>query len=82
MTLGQNSVAIFLSVEGRELMQVAALAVPESSVLMAYVQETNDLGLWIRVDREDGPHLLLVRWEYVLAVDFPVGETRIIGLRP
>jgi hypothetical protein len=82
MTLVQNSVAIFLSAEGRDLMQVAALAIPESSVLMAYVQETDDLGLWIRVEREDGTHLLLVRWEYVLAVDFPAGETRAVGLRP
>jgi hypothetical protein len=82
MTLSQSSVAIFLSTEGRELMNLAALSVPEPSALMAFVQETNDLGLWIRVDREDGPHLLLVRWEYVLAVDFPVGETKTIGLRP
>jgi hypothetical protein len=82
MTLAQNSVAIFLSAEGRELMHLAALSIPERSVLMAYVQETNDLGLWIRVDREDGPHLLLVRWEYVVALDFPVGETKTIGLRP
>ena len=82
MTLAQNSVAIFLSPEGRELMRLAALSTAEPSVLMVYVQETNDLGLWIRVDREDGRHLLLVRWEYVLAVDFPVGETKTIGLRP
>ena len=82
MTLSQTSVAIFLSADGRELMKLAALSVPEPSVMMAYVQETNDLGLWIRADREDGPHLLLVRWEYILAVDFPVGETKTIGLRP
>jgi hypothetical protein len=34
-----------------------------------------------RVNREDGDHLILVRWEYVLALDIPVGEPKSMGLR-
>lgn len=81
MRIAQRTVALILSEEGRGMLQIAAVNVPESAAVLVHVQDTDDLGLWVRTPREDGEHLLLVRWEYVLTVDFPVGETKTIGLK-
>jgi hypothetical protein len=79
--VAQRTVAVILSDEGRGVLQLAAVNVPESAAMLVHVQDTDDLGLWVRTPREDGEHLLLVRWEYVLTVDFPIGETKTIGLK-
>jgi hypothetical protein len=79
--VAQHTVAVILSEEGRAVLQLAAVNVPESAAILVHVQDTDDLGLWVRTPREDGEHLLLVRWEYVLTVDFPIGETKTMGLK-
>lgn len=82
MRIAQGNVAILLSDEGHEVLQLAVPELPESRVISFYVQDTDDLGIWVRIRREDGNHVLLIRWEYVLTVDFPVGQTKTMGLRP
>jgi len=79
--VAQRTVAVVLSEEGRAAMELAAASVPGSPVLFFFVQDTDDMGLWVRVKREDGDHLVLVRWEFVLSLDFPMGETKTIGIR-
>lgn len=82
MNLNQRRVAIFLDEDGRAVLSSANVRIAESAGLLVYVQDTDDIGIWVRIDREDGEHLVLVRWDYVLSVDFPAGETKTIGLRP
>jgi hypothetical protein len=72
---------MILSDDGREVLRLAAANVPDSGAMLVLVQDSDDLGLWVRTPREDGEHILLVRWEYILSIDFPIGETRTIGLR-
>jgi len=72
---------VLLSEDGRKVLDLAALKLAESAFLWVYVEESDDLGLWARVNREDGDHLVLIRWEYVLAIDIPVGEPKSLGLR-
>jgi len=81
MTVAQPTVALILSQEGREALTLAAVNLPESAAMLVHIQDTDDLGLWVRTPREDGKHLLLVRWDYVLTIDFPVGETKTIGIK-
>ena len=81
MRVGERTLALLLSEDGRKVLELAALNLAESSFLLVYVEESDDLGLWARVSREDGDHLILVRWEYVLAIDVPVGEPKSMGLR-
>ena len=52
----------------------------ESAGVLAEVAETDDLGIWIRVNRPDGKHLLLVRWDYVLSVDLPDRKQTAAGI--
>ena len=80
MRLNERTVAVLVSDEGQNALQGAAVNLPPTSVFLVYVQDSDDMGLWVRTPREDGDHLLLIRWEYVLTIDFPVGETKTIGL--
>ena len=82
MKVSQRTVAIVLSEEGHDALQVAVPNLPESRVVWFYVQDTDEIGMWVRVKREDGEHPLVVRWEYVLSLDFPIGETKTVGLKP
>ena len=43
-------------------------------------EDLPDMGLWLRLDREDGMHFFLLRWEYVLAIDIQSGMGRLIGM--
>jgi hypothetical protein len=53
----------------------------DSPFLWVKVEDSDDIGMWIRVDREDGDHLLLIRWEYILSMDFVVGQPKALGMR-
>ena len=82
MRIGQNNVAILLSEEGLSALRIALPDLPDVPLVFLFVQETDDLGLWVRVPREDGDHLLLIRWEFVLTMDFQFGEVRTVGMKP
>ena len=81
MRAGEKTLAILLSEDGRKVLELAALSLTESPFLWVYVEESDDLGLWARISREDGDHLVLIRWEYVLTIDIPAGEPKTLGLR-
>ena len=82
MRVSGQTVTIILSDQGRRVLQLAAVTLPESPALLANVRDTDDLGIWINLTREDGEHIFLIRWEYVLSVDLVAGETKTVGLRP
>jgi len=81
MKISERDAAVLLTDDGREVLKHAAVNVDESMFLAVRVEDTDDIGIWIRMSREDGDHLLLVRWEYVLSMDFPVGQPKTLGLR-
>jgi len=82
VNISQRRVAIYLDEDGRNVLSLAKVRLAEAAGLLVYVQDTDDIGIWVRIDREDGEHIILVRWDYVLSVDFPAGETKTLGLRP
>lgn len=81
MNISEKEVTVFLDQDGQS---VLALAMGLASVDIrypVYVQDTDDIGIWARIGRQDGEHTVLIRWEYVLSVDFPSG-IRKVGLKP
>ena len=48
---------------------------------LASIEDSDDLGLWLRIEGEDYLRLLLLRWEYVLGIDLPSGLGKIVGLK-
>lgn len=81
MKLAEKQVAVVLSQEGQAALQIAGLDVADVLVADFLVEETDEMGMWVRVGREDGDHTVLVRWEFVLLLDLRPEEARRIGLR-
>jgi len=77
ISLEEQSVVVHLSDEGRRVLRQAGMELPESPGIRFDVQEESGRGLWIRLDYPDGfRHVLLIRWEYILAMDVIVGDVR------
>jgi hypothetical protein len=81
LKITERTATVILSEEGREVLESAGVSLSEQAAVLAYIHDSDDIGIWTRIPREDGDHYLLVRWEYVLTIDFPAGETRTVGLR-
>jgi hypothetical protein len=82
VNISQRRVAIFLDEIGRSVLSLADIQLAETASLLVYVQDTDDIGIRVRIEREDGEHVVLIRWDYILSVDFPAGETKTVGLKP
>jgi len=78
--LEDRRVVLYLSDEGRRVLRQAGLGVLDTGGVTFDVHETSDHGLWVRVDYGDGQHLILIRWDYILAIDVGGGEIRTEGL--
>jgi len=82
LRVGQTSATILLSEEGLSALRIMLPDLPDSPLVFLFVQETDDLGLWVRVKRKDEDHVLLIRWEFILTVDLPAGAVKTVGLKP
>jgi len=79
LKLSQQTVAILVSDEGRDVLRIAAVGVSDSPSVMLYLHDTDEMGLWVSTEREDGEHLVLIRWECVLSIDVPSSPPETIG---
>ena len=78
--LKEQSVVAHLSDEGRRVLRQVGVELPDTPGVRFDVQEESERGLWIGLDYQDGfRHMLLIRWEYILAMDVIVGEVRTEG---
>ena len=81
MKIGEREVSLLLNEEGRRVFELAELNLTESPFVLVKVEESDDVGIWISVGRKDGDHLVLIRWEYILSMDFIAGQPKTLGLR-
>jgi hypothetical protein len=79
MKLAGREVEVVLSAEGQSALRLAGLELPETALTGFSVQETDEMGIWVRVTRADETRVLLLRWEFVLSLDL-LPEERTIGL--
>ena len=63
------------------MLQLAVPNLASSGLALFEVEETDELGIWVRMNRKDGPHTMLVRWDFVVVIDVPVPEQKNIGLK-
>jgi hypothetical protein len=77
--IGERGITLLISEEGQQVLKALNLA--DSAMQWLYVQDTDDMGIWARVPREDGNHFVLIRWDFILGLDFPAGETKTIGIQ-
>ncbi len=76
----RGRVTLIVTDQGRQVLELASIRTPETSALLANVVESEDLGVWIRVARDDGEHDFSLRWDYISGVDVPAKTTRPFGL--
>jgi hypothetical protein len=79
MKLAGRDVEVVLSEDGQSALRLAGLELPETPLTAFSVEETDEMGIWVRVTRADETRLLLLRWEFVLSLDL-LPEERTIGL--
>ena len=82
MKLAGKTATVLLTEDGRQVLQLAKIGLPETDLLLVVVQETEDLGVGIRIERGQQDRFFLLRWEYVLGIDVP-NETagNLLGLK-
>ena len=80
INLEDQSVVVHLSDEGRRVLRQVGVGLPDTPGILFDIQETSDHGLWVRFDYADGRHMLLIRWDYVLAIDVNIGEMKTVAL--
>ncbi len=81
MKLSGQTITVLLTEDGRQVLSHASVNLPESNLITVSMEESEDMGLWIRIPREDQMHFLLIRWEYILSIDMQGGAGRLIGIR-
>jgi hypothetical protein len=69
-----------LSDDGRAALELLRVGLSDEPAMAAVVEDTDDLGLWVRIRRHDGDHLVLIRWEYALTMDFSAGGPKSVGV--
>jgi len=81
MKLGEQPVVVHVSDEGRRILKEVGVQLPDTPAVKFEVEEESAHGLWVGLDYEDGfRHAILIRWEYVLAMDVIVGKAEAGGL--
>jgi hypothetical protein len=81
MRIDGQTAGVILTDEGKQVLALAAVKVPDSDRGLVSIEESEDLGLWIRVTREDQLTFFLLRWEYILGVERLSGRGRVVGLK-
>jgi hypothetical protein len=79
--LAGQAVTILLAEGGKEILSLAAVDVADPPRLLVFVEESEDLGVWIRVPRKGVMYIFLLRWEYILGISLQSGMGRVIGMR-
>ena len=80
MRVGQRIVGLYLN-ETAKREHIGEFAGVEDSPYV-YALDADSEGLWIKTNRVDGDHHVLIRWEYVALVDITIGGTKTVGLKP
>jgi hypothetical protein len=80
MKIDGQTAGVILTQEGRQILALAAVNIPDNNRVLVSIEESEDLGLWIRVSREDQLTFFLLRWEYILGLELLSGRGRVVGL--
>jgi hypothetical protein len=81
MRLAGERITVILTEDGRQILKLGAWKLPDSHTITVLVVESEDLGLWVKLQRADQEHFFLIRWEYILAAHLPSAPGRLAGLR-
>lgn len=81
MRLEGQTAAVLLTEDGRAILRLLSVPLPQDHVLVLDIVESEDLGLWVRLMREEQSHVILLQWHYILAIDIPERPRSLVGIR-
>ena len=89
MNLKGKSATFYLSEEGRSFLDSVAgdglyvfdVGNGRHGIITADVEDSEDLGVWIRVKRRGGSKFFLLRWEFIIGIEIGEEKSKVIGLR-
>jgi hypothetical protein len=82
MRLAGRTVTFFLGEDGKEFFHRITGEEHSPDLVTADVEETDDVGIWIRMQRRKSPaSLVLLRWEFILGIELPVDTGKVVGLK-
>jgi len=61
MKLPGRQVEVVLSEEGQGALRLAGVEFPEAGLAGLLVEDTDEMGMWVRITRCDETHFLLIR---------------------
>ncbi len=59
MRLAGQDATVILTEDGKAVLGLASVNLPDSNFLLVSIEESEDLGLWVRLPREDQMQLFL-----------------------
>ncbi len=81
MKFAGQTVTVILTEDGVQVLKLGATGLPESHSITVLVEESEDLGISIKLPRADEIHFFLLRWDYIVALDMPDGQNKPMGLK-
>ena len=76
MELKGQSVLLHLNDEGRRILKQAGWEASDTPPVPFEVQETTNQGLWVELVAAGRQYVVMIRWEYILAVVLDTGEIK------
>ncbi len=81
MKLAGKRVTFFLSDEGWKFLHDTAWVDALNPLTVEVEDSSDDIGIWVRVERGFKHNALLLRWEFILGMELPLDTGKVIGLR-
>lgn len=77
--LREDGKSVLRLVVGEENFKTATANAKEAVV--SVIEETDDLGVWIRLYQRPDSKYFLLRWEFILGIELPASPGNVVGLR-
>jgi hypothetical protein len=71
----------FLSSVARDELYVFDVGNGQNGIVTADVEDSEDLGVWICVERKGESKFFLLRWEFILGAEIGEEKRKVFGLR-
>ena len=89
MNLKGKSATFYLSEEGEsflgsvadDVLYVSNVGNGRPGIVSGTIEESEDLGVWIRVERQGESKFFLLRWEFILGTEIGEEKHKVFGLR-
>ena len=81
MRLAGRRATFFLNDEGWKFLHEAAWVDTLNPFTVEVEDSSDDIGIWVRVERGSHFNALLLRWEFILGIELPVDTGKVVGLR-